>query len=96
MGITVPTGRRRLRLSVRALMAMVVVIAAGLGWYLHTVRTQQKAVAVIKQAGGSVTYDWEWGNHDANISSVMDKPRPPKWLSNLVGANYGLFSQPSG
>jgi hypothetical protein len=43
-------------------MALVGVFAVGLGWYLHTVRTQQAAVRAIKEAGGSVAYDWEWGN----------------------------------
>jgi hypothetical protein len=78
---THPNARRKFRLSVRALMGIVLGFGVGLGWYLNTVRTQQAAIAAIKDAGGSVAYDWEWGNYDPNISSVMDKPRAPKWLS---------------
>jgi hypothetical protein len=85
---TAPVTRRRFRLSVRALMAVILVIAVALGWYLETVRNQQKAVAAIRQAGGSVTYDWDWGNHDPNITSYGGKPRAPKWLSDRLSADY--------
>jgi hypothetical protein len=88
METAVPTARRRFRLSVRATMAVVLAIAVGLGWYLHTVRTQQAAVRAIKEAGGSVSYDWEWGNYDPNISSTMGKSRAPKWLSDRLGVDY--------
>jgi len=85
-----PGSRRRYRprLSVRALMAVVLVLAVWLGWYLHTVRTQQAAVRAIKEAGGWVAYDWDWANYDPNITSYQGKPRAPKWLSNLVGVDY--------
>ncbi len=70
-------------------MTVVLVLAVWLGWYLHTVRTQQAAVRAIKEAGGWVVYDWDWANYDPNITSYQGKPRAPKWLCNLVGVDYG-------
>ena len=52
--------RRFLRLSVRGLIVLVLVIGAGLGWIVHQAHVQRDAVAAIKNAGGSVKYDWEW------------------------------------
>jgi Leucine Rich repeat len=49
--------RDRVRLSVRALMALVLLIAAGLGWVAYRARLQRDAVAVIVKAGGKVFYD---------------------------------------
>ena len=81
-------------------MAVVLVLAVWLGWYLHTVRTQQAAVRAIKEAGGWVAYDWDWANYDPNITSYQGKLRAPKWLSNLAGvgyvANVGQVSLVSG
>ena len=85
-----PEPRRRfpVRLSVRALMGVVVVIAVWLGWYVRGVQTQRKAVAAIANAGGTVAYDWEWGNYDPNISSPQGKPRAPKWVADRIGVDY--------
>ena len=56
------TPRRRLRFGIRVRMLMILVLVLGcwLGWYVPRVRVQQAAVAAIKDAGGSVGYDWEW------------------------------------
>ena len=67
--------RHRLRLSVRALIALVMAIGVFLGWYVRTVQVQQDAVAAIKKAGGAVAYDWEWGNHNPDIINPNGKPR---------------------
>jgi hypothetical protein len=55
-----PRWRRYLRLSVRGLIVLVLAIGAGLGWIVHEAHVQRDAVAAIRKAGGSVTYDWAW------------------------------------
>ena len=49
--------RERVRLSVRGLMALVLLIAAGLGWVAYRARLQREAVTVIVKAGGKVCYE---------------------------------------
>jgi hypothetical protein len=45
-------------------------------------------VDAIQRAGGSVTYDWEWGNYNPYILNTNGKPRAPKWLADRVGVDY--------
>ena len=78
----------RLRLSVRALIALVMAIGVFLGWYVRTVQVQRDAVAAIKKAGGAVAYDWEWGNYNPDIIDSNGKPRAPRWLASRVGVDY--------
>jgi hypothetical protein len=77
--------RRYLRFSVRRLIVLVLVIGAGLGWFVHEAQVQRDAVAVIKRAGGSVSYDWAWKN---GSSVPGGKPWAPRWLVDLVGVDY--------
>ena len=56
--------RRFLRFSVRGLIGLVFVIAAGLGWLVRSARIQRDAVVAIDWAGGSVTYNWKWRSGD--------------------------------
>ena len=39
------TWRRRLRISVRGLMALVLIVGGGLGWVIHRAHVQRDAVA---------------------------------------------------
>ncbi|QEH35893.1 hypothetical protein OJF2_44500 [Aquisphaera giovannonii] len=80
--------RPRFRPSVFVLMVVVALVAVLLGWYVNAVRSQQAAVAAIKEAGGSVSYDWDWGNYDPNIVSYQGKWRAPKWLASRIGPDY--------
>src|SRR5262249_47278743 len=48
--------RSRVHLSLRALMAVILFIAAALGWAAYRARLQRQAVDAIKQAGGKVYY----------------------------------------
>ena len=50
--------RRWLRLSVRALMLVVLVLAVVLGWFVHRAKVQREAVADLRQSGGGVAYDF--------------------------------------
>jgi internalin A len=77
--------RYPLRVSVRALMILVLVLAAGFGQIVRTERVQHAAVAAIKNAGGSVRYDWELKNG----KRIPDaKPWAPQWLVNQIGVDY--------
>ena len=73
------------RFSLRALIVLVLLIAAGLGWLVRSAHVQRDAVAAIRRAGGSVSYDWEWNN---GKSVPGGKPWAPKWLEDLIGVDY--------
>ena len=71
--------RKRLRVSLAAMMIAVLIVGGGLGWVTHRVRVQREAVAAIFEVGGSVEYDWEFKN---------SKPRGPMWLRRAIGPEY--------
>jgi hypothetical protein len=75
------------RLSVRALIVLVLVIGGGLGWIVHRARTQRLAVAAIERAGGRVGYYWKWYDPTTNPPTSLAKPWP-KWLVDAVGIDY--------
>ena len=77
--------RRFLRFSVRGMIVLVLVIGAGLGLFVHEAHVQRDAVAAIKKAGGSVSYDWAWKD---GTSVPGGKPWAPRWLVDLVGVDY--------
>ena len=74
--------RRRLRVSVRALMILVLLAGGGLGWFVRKGRFQRESVAAIEKAGGIVFYDCEI-NPDA-----IPRPRYLEWLDRWVGIDY--------
>ena len=45
----------RVQSSVRALMALVLALGVGLGWFVHRAQVQRDAVAAILRAGGRVS-----------------------------------------
>jgi hypothetical protein len=47
--------RRRLRISVRGLIVLVLIIGAELGWIVQGARIQREAVAAIRRDGGVVS-----------------------------------------
>ena len=55
----VDTGRRWLRISIRALMALVLIIACALGWIVNRAHVQRDAVAAVRKAGGTAKYEFE-------------------------------------
>ena len=77
--------RKFLRFSVRGLIVVVLVIGAGLAWIVRQAHIQRDAVAAIENAGGSVSYNWEWTY--GNIP-WRAKPRHTKWLADLIGVDY--------
>ena len=52
--------RRYTHITVRGLIALVVVMALGFAWEAHRTRIQRTAVATIRAADGSVRYNWQW------------------------------------
>lgn len=77
--------RNYLRLSLRALIVLVLVIGGSLGWVVHSARVQRDAVAAIRDLGGTVSYDWE---RKDGRSVPNGKPWAPRWLLDRVGIDY--------
>jgi DNA-binding transcriptional ArsR family regulator len=77
--------RKFLRFSVRGLIVLVLVFGAGLGWVVRSAKVQREAVAAIKNAQGSVTYDWERHNGKSILGA---RPWAPGWLVDLIGVDY--------
>jgi hypothetical protein len=75
----------RLRLTVKALLGLVLVIGAALGWLVHRANVQRDAVRAIKAAGGSVRYDFE--RDPWRAKSGGDSPGP-EWLVDLLGVDF--------
>jgi hypothetical protein len=79
--------RLPVRLSLRALMFLVLVFAGGLGWIIHRARVQRRAVVAIVRLGGAVQYDWQFGGSSlAPIKATG--PTAPTWLRKALGDEY--------
>src|SRR4051812_27595650 len=96
--------RLRLRLSVRALMVVVLVLGGAFGWIAHLARlarVQRDAVAAIRKAHGSVLYDWQMEGEEVRVIPGTNRisnevPWVPKWLVDRLGVEYfGDVSQVS-
>ena len=80
--------RRWPRLSVRALLCLIIVIACGLAWltqFIRAGRAQSACVKEIQRAGGWVLYDLDWNN---DATGQMIAPKWPRWLIDAVGRDY--------
>jgi internalin A len=76
----------RLRISVGAFLALVLVMGVWLGLILRSGRIQRDAVAAITRAGGEVWYEWEYQN---GLFYTREYHCPwPKWLVDHVGVDY--------
>ena len=86
--------RRRLRISVRGLMILVLLLGGGLGWFSHKLRMaqfQHDAVSAINRMGGSAHYDSEWSNPSPPVGALASRrPLWPKWLVDRAGADIFL------
>jgi hypothetical protein len=83
------TKRRGFRLSVRALMALVLLIGGGPGWVAYRARLQGEAVAALQKAGGHVLYDYQFvGGTTAGTCQEGGKPWAPRWLVDFLGPDY--------
>ncbi len=77
--------RRFLRFTIRGLIVLVLVIAAGCGWIVRQAHAQRDAVAAITKAGGNVLYDWTWSNGKLIPGG---KPWVPHWVAEQIGVDY--------
>ncbi|SIO06832.1 Leucine Rich repeat-containing protein [Singulisphaera sp. GP187] len=71
---------RRLTLSIRTVLLLVLVTAILIGWRSNRANQQRRTVALIKAAGGEVEYDYQYVNDT--------KPWAPAWLRGLFGDEY--------
>ena len=71
--------------SVRGLIALVLVIGAGMGWIVRSAHIQRDAVAAITRAGGWVRYDRGWTKSNPTL---VAKTSNPGWLADLIGIDY--------
>ena len=78
--------RKRLRLSLGAMMIIVLGIGGVLGWVANRAHAQRDAVAAIttprRNTRGSVYYDWQFAAAQGDKNA---KPRGPKWLRDALG-----------
>ena len=78
--------RKRLRLSLGAMMIIVLGIGGVLGWVANRAHVQRDAVAAIttlrRNTRGSVYYDWQFAAAQGDKNA---KPRGPKWLRDAIG-----------
>jgi hypothetical protein len=75
-----PRRRRRLLISLRAMMILVLVVGGWLGWFVRRVQVQRDAVAAVTNAGGSVFYDLERKNAGPN-------PYRRSWVPDWLGGD---------
>jgi hypothetical protein len=79
--------RRHTSITLRWMTLFVLLIGLVLGLILRGARVQSEAVAVIRQAGGTVRYEWEPKVGAVNPSGG---PWAPKWLVDRTGVDpYG-------
>ncbi len=76
--------RRRLRISVRGLIVLVLAIGSGMGWIVRQAHVQSGAVSAIRVAGGVVQYECE--RRDGSDPGI--RPGLPRWLVELIGYDY--------
>lgn len=74
--------RRRFRLSLRAMMVLVLISGAVLGWVVLRAHVQRDAVQAIRKAG-QVVYRSQRGAKGQYTPNAP--PRGPRWLNDLVG-----------
>ena len=80
--------RKRLRLTLGVLMALVFVLCGALAWVADGARRQRLAVAAILRHGGTVTYDSQPEPPQLGVQNPKAKTsRAPKWLRDALGAD---------
>lgn len=74
--------RRRLRISVRGLIALVLVVGVWMGWLARSARIQRDSVAAIRAAGGVVYYNFQL---NGGKFSPVATPWAPEWMVDALG-----------
>jgi internalin A len=78
--------RRRLRVSLRALMVLVTLLCLGLAWWVNEAKVQKDAVLRLRELGNQVIY-----RHDTDVGGKGEVDAP-KWLVDFLGIDF--FSAP--
>jgi hypothetical protein len=73
----------KLMIRLRTLMLLVLTVAVWLGWITNRAQQQKAAVTAIAAAGGSVSYDYEWGSGSSGLA-----PHALRWLQRVIGDDY--------
>jgi hypothetical protein len=78
-----------LRVSVRGLVALVLVIGACIGWMARSARIQREAVASLVRTNSGVYYDWQRATVGTIRGYRLDATPPwPKWLVDRIGVDH--------
>jgi Leucine-rich repeat (LRR) protein len=80
--------KRAWRISLRALLLLVTVACIWLALIANGARRQKKAVQLILENGGRVTYDWELSPLGGRVDLVKQGPPGPTWLREFLGNDY--------
>jgi hypothetical protein len=92
---------RRIKISVRVLMLLILIVGILLGWRANKARRQRAAAAAVEKYGGWVHYDYEFVPGPGNLSaaeclhrplwgtlSLGKSPSAPAWLRRTLGDDY--------
>jgi internalin A len=72
---------------VRALMVLVLIVGAPLGWVIGSAKIQRNAVAAIRRIDGTIVYNWDW-NYEGDYIDRPSLPHWQRWLVAHVGEDY--------
>jgi hypothetical protein len=76
--------RRRLALSLRSLMILILIVGVWLAWQTNRARTIRRAVDTIEKAGGQVLFKSPF-DASGQWNSWL---HPPRWLYRKLGQEY--------
>ncbi len=82
LGTRTSRSTRRRGMSLRLLMAVVLLVGGGMGWFAHRARVQRLAVAAIDAAGAEAVYRWQ------REGGFAARPPGPNWLQKVLGPDY--------
>lgn len=77
----------RIRMSIRVSMALILVLAGGLGWLTRRAHVQHEAVSTVHRLGGTVSYDFQQVGPGGLWNSAIKDP-PPRILQRLLPREY--------
>jgi hypothetical protein len=72
--------KRRWQWSLRTLIAVMIIVAVILAFWVASAQRQRRAVAEIERLGGHVEYDFD--------DEGLEEPSAPAWAVELFGIDY--------
>lgn len=79
--------RNRLRISVRALVVLILILGSGLAWVVRHARVQREVVTAMRNVRASTYYEWQYKQGVSNYYWTGE-PWVPKWLVEQLGVDY--------